>query len=386
MKINKTHLINLSLLTVIILLTPILFFVEEKNRFFNYLITAFAALFIILFPFPKIKKKLLFIHAFIIAILIINIVFAPIKNFKWFINQTIFIGLSFYLSLLYSEMNEKELLNLKKFISRMLKVSSVFVLLIALWGVFTSGKYFPALFGQATFNSFLFTFDKTLAWKKQTIGNYLGLTVAWILASRTIHPLLITPLAILSTGIRTFFLSTTALIVFYYRKILAILILFSPVILVGVYSFITSILLDKSFYLNIRLLSYINALNIIKQYPFGIGLGNYSTYIETKVDYIPQTLGYLSKEFSFIPTATESDLVTIFSSLGLTFGIVFSILLASIALKAIKNVRSLTTVDQFFVNFLLYLFCSGITQDNMFTLVYWIIFGLSLGALYKEPE
>lgn len=222
---------------------------------------------------------------------------------------------------------------------------------------------------------------------KQRYGYLLGFLVSYILFIIKGWPKkvwLLTLILLTGFGIRSFVLGMLGAGLIFSIKSFKELAMAISVILLVVYfywgSLITSLIYDTRFY------SFVNAYDIVQHYPFGVGLGGYQEYTEVFSRQLYAAFFNVSAILDYIPVAPESDLVHLFGSLGLLLATVHLFVI----LRIVYLVYKFKTIFNSFQKCILFYFCFmtffGISEDSMFSINYWIFFGLASGIVASRTN
>ena len=138
-----------------------------------------------------------------------------------------------------------------------------------------------------------------------------------------------------------------------------------------------SLLYDTRYY------SFLNGYDIVSTFPFGVGLGGYPIYTEEFSSSLFSQLYNVNAILDFVPTAPESDLVHIFGSLGLTFGLIHMLIIGRIIWYSLRFQKHFTNLETCFIFYFAFMTFFGISEDSIFSINYWIFFGLALGIIYR---
>ncbi len=132
---------------------------------------------------------------------------------------------------------------------------------------------------------------------------------------------------------------------------------------------------------NTRFYSYLNMIDIMNNYPFGVGLGGYHVYTETYSRVLFAHFYDVNAILDYVPVAPESDVVYVFGSLGWFFGGLHFFLIARILYWSIKYQKQLSPFHKTILFYFCFMTFFGISEDSMFSINYWIFFGLSSGII-----
>ena len=83
----------------------------------------------------------------------------------------------------------------------------------------------------------------------------------------------------------------------------------------------------------------------------------------------------------FVPTAPESDIVHILGSLGVGLGLVHLFIQGRIVWFSFVKKNRLRSFEKCILFYFCFMTFYGISEDSMFSINYWIFFGLSSGII-----
>lgn len=358
--------------------------VEFGTNYLNY--PSFILLVSVLFFYPKIVKVdglALFYYIVIFLLYLISFLFVPPHLYKYYFYQLIFILVAILshaaMVANYKEQNTPLLLNTLKVL---FFISLIFSFIMFIYQAYTLG-----ILGFFTDYYVVSEYMFNLGTEKQQFGNLLALLICYSLffiKNIRLKIMSFLWLLIVGWGIRTLFIGLVVSYALVYVKNLKYLIS-GAVILVVAFVFF----LSKSEYFSFDLLyygtryySYMNAVYIMTIHKIGVGLGGYSLFTDENNDQLMKMFYDPSATYQFLPVAPESDVVHLLGSLGV-LGVIHIIILLLIAKRVSGKFISATRFEKFVIfNFLCLLF-AGISQDNMFSMFYWISLGLATGAAHS---
>jgi hypothetical protein len=386
---EKTYFLLTLLLIVIAQYLPVdeLLYKEimGKNTLSNHIAILISLLFASIFKINIKNQKIIEILGVILIIILINNIMAPFASTKWLMNQTGFIFITFLAAIIYSQLSANEIASLTNSVNKIRFVTLTIIVASSLWLVFNHFRTFT----DGNFNSFIFQL-MFFEWEKQSIGNFGLVVFAFILSldskNRTkyfnfIIFLLAFPLLI---GIRTFTLAALLVLALLLIKNRNLLLIAIPSIFMTTWFFYERIFGSGFEKFDVRALAFLNMIDIAKHYFWGVGLGGYHIYTELHSHILESKFFWVSQYYKIFPTAPESDLVAVVASFGLFFGVLFYGFNLWIAFKLWKNYHLFDYTDRFFSIVFFTLIFSGISQDNFFTLPYWVFFGFALGIIYSN--
>lgn len=345
----------------------------------NYIITFTICFFILLFkkiPRNKDAFRIIFV---LFCVVLINFIFAPYRNPKWFLYQILFFLASYYTAAIYSHIGSRYYDSVSRNIK---KICNTGVLIVACISIYLLMRSYNILTNIVTeggsFNNYLAGLYSYLYWDKHAIGGTIGILCCHILTSpnhRFRNLVFLMPVLPIILSIRHlllgFFLTAIVLNIRKERNLFLVFL----VLLLSIFAFwdgFVSILK-----LDVRIMALINTIAIVNEYPFGVGNGIYYTFVTHNIDKLSNQFSHLYVE----PIATESDVVYVFSSFGLLPGLIFYGIIAVILFRLWKLYPKFAYPDKFFALVFIYFFFAGIGEDWMFSFCYWLLFGFALGVV-----
>lgn len=348
----------------------------------NYIITFTVIFFILLFLFRKFtfNKKAFKIIFILICLYLINYIFAPYRNSSWFLYEIVFLLITAYTATVYAHIASSDYKTISKNIEKICNVGLFVIFLIltyllvnyhnALIDIFIAGN---------TFNQYIRPLYLDFYWDKHASAGMIAIVICHIFTlpeNKYRNCLLIFPALPFAMASRHlllgFFLTIIFLRIKSVRNYLLIFTLFLILSLLF-WDNIYELLLKDT-----RINSFANTFDIITKYPFGVGNGRYHTYVD---EYLTNRDFYWGYEQAGLPSATETDIVYIFGSFGLLFGIIYYSILTVILFKIKKLYLNIAYPDKFFALVFVYFFFAGIGEDWIFSYPYWILFGFALGVV-----
>ena len=156
---------------------------------------------------------------------------------------------------------------------------------------------------------------------------------------------------------------------------MGILVISGLLIFLFFHSVLEQLVFDSRYY------SFLNGWDIVQRFPFGVGLGGYPVYAEEFSHNLFARFYHVNVTLDFLPTAPESDLVHIFGSLGWFLGSIHLLIQGRILWYTYR----LAGVMNEFGKTILFYFCFmtffGISEDSIFSVNYWIFFGIASGII-----
>ena len=312
------------------------------------------------------------------GIYVLNAILAPFTNFTWVLYQAIFLSIAL---LLYSLTRSCSSHHSEKFYRGTIIFYWVAMIYLLIFTVFILSKYSLAYYFTEFNDAFVNSLNE-FGIMKQRHGYLLGFLLAFsIFCIHRKFPKLFTIILILlaGVGIRSFVLGCLgALIVFSIHKkiyrLFWLIVLFVFVIL-GISGEFNFLIYDTRYY------PFLNAFNIIQEFPFGVGLGGYPTYTEQFSNTLFAQLYESNSVLDYVPNAPESDLVHLFGSLGLLFGLIHLAIQFRLVALSSRFSKYLTPFEKCILFYFSFMTFFGISEDSIFSINYWIFFGIAAGII-----
>lgn len=347
-------------------------------NFTNYIaVIALALIFIAKRSVWTTRWQSLWPYGVLMTIYVSNAVFAPYTNPSWVAYQMLFILVAMVLHIYVRRRDTGLDLRVRTSIKWLFHILMVFVVFCLL-----------AVLAQYSFSYYLSEYNDAFVHSlddfgvmKQRFGYLLGFLVSYVIFyKKGISKWLFLAVIMLSGfGIRSFVIGLIgAAGLFTIRR--PIYFMISAAVSVGFVAFFLSnyfenIIFDTRFY------SFYNAYDIMKTYAFGVGLGGYPVYTELYSNSLIAQFYNVNAVLDFVPTAPESDLVHLFGSLGLIAGAIHLMIQGRILWLTYKLFGWLTQFDRFLLFYFCFMTFFGISEDSIFSVNYWIFFGISTGIL-----
>lgn len=351
-------------------------------NFSNYLALGLIAL-VLFAKLPKysLKVKTAWIYAVLIGLYLINAFFAPYVNTQWILYQLAFLTVA--LTVHFITINRRTVrgcINLRNLWP--VYLAGMVFLGFCLWTILESVSLTYYL--QEYNDAFVQTMNE-YGVMKQRFGYLAGFLLSYSLFVLKDQRLKIAAVALIlfcCFGIRSFVigLSISALL-FQLRKprlLLMTILGISAVYLIFLQSYFELFIYDTRYY------SFLNLIHIVKNFGFGLGLGGYPIYTEEFGRILFAEFQNVEAILQFIPTAPESDLVHVLASLGLVFGTVHLLIQSSLVYFTVKFLPLFNSYDKCILFYFSFMSFYGISEDSIFSINYWIFFGLSSGIIYSK--
>ena len=350
-------------------------------NFINYISVAFF-LFVSFIKLPSIKAKWLELWPFgtLVFIYLINFYTAPFVNGFWISYQVAFILISALIHLLLSGQTinhyEKALNSGGFMIFTAIAVCFLIIVCISMYSQF-SVMYILSEFNDSFINSV-----NDIGLMKQYYGYVVGFLVIYgvlVLNNKGITALILVLSLLTSFGIRSFLIGMAAvLIVSTIKKPFRFLFFILLSLVIGVTywdQFLVDLVYDTRFY------AYMNGWDIIQKFPFGVGLGGYPVYTEIYNNDLFATFFNIDAALNYVPNSPESDIVHLFGSLGLWLGVVHLLIQLRLIILGIVNEKKMLPFEKCMFYYFVFMTAFGISEDTMFTVSYWIFFGITSGVI-----
>lgn len=314
----------------------------------------------------------------LIFIYLINAILAPYVNPMWVFYQVVFlliaIGLHFFAYKSGASFEPKFRKGINLFF--WMGILFVFLMTLIIMSQVSLGNYF------AEFNdSFVQSLDD-YGIMKQRYGYFLGFLLSYslfVLRSGVIKWMVIGLILFAGVGIRSLLIGVLgASMIFSLRSMRTFIPLLSLLVL-SVYflfgDYFTLLIYDTRFY------SFLNAADIIQKFPFGVGLGGYPVYTEIFSRQLFGSFYNIEAILDYVPTAPESDLVHLFGSLGLLLGTLHLLVIGRLIWYSYSLQKQMNSWHKCIVFYFCFMTFFGISEDSIFSINYWVFFGITSGIL-----
>jgi hypothetical protein len=226
---------------------------------------------------------------------------------------------------------------------------------------------------------------------KQGLGELYMIFTSFVLASSRFnkwHILLFISFPLL-IGIRTYMLSWFFLgIFFFFRR--TFLVKFYPYIYLLLPFMVFFIInIPPNYFVDVRIIYWVETLNIIQDHPFGIGLFGFDEFLKDVYNINPATFSEqnnLSGEFTIIDraiTTLESDFLNLVVSTGI-FGLIIYALYAYVIVLNLSNYSYVTYPQKVMILITSSYHFAGFTEDFAFSVKWWILHLLAVAFLRHE--
>lgn len=314
----------------------------------------------------------------LIGIYLLNAILAPYVNPMWVLYQVLFILIS--ISMHFFSLKSSDL-----FLVKFVRGTRVFfwlgILFITLMTIIILSQVSIANYFTEFNDSFVQSLDD-YGIMKQRYGYFLGFLLSYaifILRPGIIKWLVIGLLLFAGIGIRSLLIGIIGAGIIFTIKSPRAFLPFTAILGMGFYfllgDYFSLLIYDSRFY------SFLNAADIIQKFPFGVGLGGYPVYTEIFSRQLFGNFYNVEAILDYVPTAPESDLVHIFGSLGLFFGAIHLAIIARLVWFSYSLQNRMDAWHKCIVFYFCYMTFFGISEDSIFSINYWIFFGITSGII-----
>ena len=319
--------------------------------------------------------------ALLMIIYVSNFFLAPYANLTWIIYQEVFLLIALLLHIYVQKIEPTFYL---RFASGMRYLFWSSIGLVAFSATVLMLKNNFTYYIEEFNEVFVQTLDD-YGIMKQRYGYLMGFLVAYILffiRRKWVQILLFSLILTTSFGIRSFVIGIVAAgLITLSKGSLKRLGLFATLLFLLMIPFqemFRELIYDTRFY------SYLNAWDIIGKYPFGVGLGGYEAYTEQNSRMLFASFYDINAILDYIPLAPESDIVHIFGTLGPVLGTVHFLIIGRIIWLGFRSQRSFCSFEKCILFYFTFMTFFGVGEDSIFSINYWIVFGLASGILAKR--
>jgi hypothetical protein len=147
--------------------------------------------------------------------------------------------------------------------------------------------------------------------------------------------------------------------------------------------------IPPNYFVDVRIIYWVETLNIIQDYPFGIGLFGFDEFLKDVYNINPATFSEqnnLSGEFTLIDraiTTLESDFLNLVVSTGI-FGLIIYALYAYVIVLNLSNYSYVTYPQKVMILITSSYHFAGFTEDFAFSVKWWILHLLAVAFLRHE--
>ena len=350
-------------------------------NFINYIAVLFliAVLFVKL-PSIKLRWKELLSFVALISIYFINFLNAPFVNGSWVLYQVAFISIAALVHLLIS--NSRSSFTNYIETQRGLQIFVGILVLFALWVLCRLYLSYPLDYIVSQYNDAFINSVNDIGVMKQYFGYVSGFLLLYAFFMVTNYKLRIFIFVVVlcsAFGIRSFLIGIVGTLFFAsFKKPVLLFIMSLSIIVCSIFLWET-VLLELVY--DTRFYAYMNALDIVQKFPFGVGLGGYPVYTEIYNNDLFASFFNVDANLSYVPNSPESDIVHIFGSLGLGLGLVHLFIQLRILFLGLIREFKMSPFQKCMFYYFVFMTAFGISEDTMFTVSYWIFFGIASGIV-----
>tara|TARA_B100000497_G_C7692385_1_gene421430 strand:- start:2064 stop:3302 length:1239 start_codon:yes stop_codon:yes gene_type:complete len=350
-------------------------------NFVNY-ISVFFLIFVALIKLPTIRAKWQELWPFGVLMLIYlaNLFFAPYVKASWVIYQLAFILIACVIHILLSGQSG---LNYEKTLK-----SGGFMFFISVTILFL-GVVFSIMYSEysvsyiiSEFNDSFINSANSIGLMKQYYGYVVGFIVLYALfvLDKIWIKIAVVALAFFTAfGIRSFIIGIVGVLFFLNLKSPVRLLVLIIIMAFAAYFLWDDIIMEMLY--DTRFYAYMNGWDIIQKFPFGVGLGGYPEYTEINNSVLFATFFTIDAALNYVPNSPESDLVHVFGSLGLWAGIIHIFIQMRLIFLGLAHRFKMRPFEKCMFYFFIFMTAFGISEDTMFTVSYWIFFGVTSGII-----
>jgi len=310
----------------------------------------------------------------------LNAVLAPYINYTWLSYQFLFLGIALVVHL-YVQYVEPDFLYRFSRVGEFIFWGGLILILFCLLQILSQHSigYFLSEYNEV----YVQTLDD-FGIMKQRLGYFMGFLVSYtlfIIRSWKWKMATLLIIILLGFGTRSFVIGLLgASCVYYVKRPWLFIFLF---LALGAVSYQYFLPFFQDLIYDTRYYSFINGLDIVSKFPFGVGLGGYAIYTEIFSRQLFGDFYDVNAVLDYIPLAPESDIVYVFGSLGLILGSIHLLLQIRIVYKFYQIKNALNAFEKCILYYFTFMTFFGISEDSMFSINYWIFFGLSTGIIAK---
>ncbi len=354
----------------------------DAYNFINYIIPIVAgAIFLGYWRLEEVNWRGSVWYVLLITLYVLNAGLAPYVNSNWVFYQLVFISVGWCLHV--------HVVNADYECNRVFSNGlSILFWLGILFAAFSTGQILLHVSPGVYFSEFNDSFVQTLddyGIMKQRYGYLMGFLFAYaifLVRDLRLKVLSIGMIWLSAFGIRSFLLGVAAASLIYLlrqpKKLLTVMAMavFPATILIK--NFFQQGIYDTRFY------PYLNAWDIVQNYPFGLGLGGYPSYTEDNSRQLLAMFYDVNSVLDFVPTAPESDIVHLFGSLGLVLGGLHLMIIGKLIWKIILRQGDFSPLEKCFSFYFVFMTFYGLSEDSIFSINYWVFFGITTGIITRH--
>ncbi len=317
----------------------------------------------------------------LMSIYLVSAILSPLANTSWIVYQMLFLIVALCIHLHVTSVDYGHSTKLMGGLTLVFSLGVLFALFAFIQIILqVDARTYVQEFNE----SFVQSLDD-FGIMKQRYGYFLGFLLAYALfVLKNIRWKIFSILVIVLTGfgIRSFLLGAVgAAFIFLLRQPKRLLLMITTLTIPMIWlakQFFSQGIYDTRFY------PYVNALDIVQKFPFGLGLGGYPVYTEENSRQLFASFYDVNSVLDFIPTAPESDLVHLFGSLGIGLGLIHVLLIGKMIWGVVKYRFHLNDFEKCICFYFVFMSFFGLSEDSIFSINYWIFFGLCSGVITKN--
>jgi len=314
----------------------------------------------------------------LVGIYLLNGILAPYVNPMWVLYQVVFIligvGMHFF-----AFKSGGSFAN--KFVSGTRLFFWMGVLFIAFMTAIILSQVSLSLYFTEFNDSFVQSLDD-YGIMKQRYGYLLGFLLSYaiyILRPGIVKWVVLGLILFAGIGIRSLIIGVLGAGIIFTVRSPRVFVPFLTAVVLGFYfllgDYFSLLIYDSRFY------SFLNAADIIQKFPFGVGLGGYPVYTEIFSRQLFGSFYNVEAILDYVPTAPESDIVHIFGSLGLFLGAIHFAVIGRLLWFSFFLQNQMEQWHKCLIFYFCYMTFFGISEDSIFSINYWIFFGITSGLL-----
>lgn len=351
----------------------------DAFNFINYIaVFSLVAVLFVKREYIRTKWSSLLPYGVLIIVYTVNIIVAPFGNVTWYFYQLLFIVVAMVLHIYVRSSSGTFSPRLRRGIEAFYWVLIAFVVFCLVQILLQhSVGYYLIEFNDA----FVHSLDD-FGIMKQRFGYLLGFLLSYTLfikKRRSTQILVLILLICTGFGIRSFIIGTFGALAVFTIRNPRYFIAFGMMSVTSIYllsaHYFDNLLFDTRFY------SFYNAYDIVLKFPFGVGLGGYPVYTETFSRNLFAQFYNVNAILDFIPTAPESDIVHLFGSLGLVGAVTHLTIQGRMVWHSFALQRMFNPFEKCILFYFCFMTFFGLSEDSMFSINYWIFFGISTGVI-----
>lgn len=348
-------------------------------NFINYIgIAALGIVIVGKFGWLKVSWSSAWPIFLLLAIYLFNALMAPYTNYSWVLYQCLFLVVALVLHFITLKSADQFHLRFEYGMRLFFWLAFSFVLTMLL-----------VILMQLPLSTYLFEFNDSFVQSlddygvmKQRHGYLIGFLLSYaifMLRKGPVQWIVIGLLLLSGIGIRSLLIGVVGGGLVFTMTNTKYFIGFVTVIGLAFYfllgQYFSLLIYDTRFY------SFLNAYDIIQNFPFGVGLGGYPVYTEIFSQQLFGNFYNAQALLDFVPIAPESDLVHLFGSLGFGLACVHLLVIGRLIWYSYRLQSQMNAWHKYILFYFCYMTFFGISEDSIFSINYWIFFGIASGII-----